>query len=313
LAGEEACVSGSLSVSESRRSAPQAELGSRFAEVWQTLTYDPYRELPQRRLRWRDLTTSFASRLLEDGERTLNDERDLRPAFEKLVHPVGIALRGVWTITEPTSYTGYFKQGSTGLIIARASDAVGEYRPGKLRFMGLAGKLWPTLDEQRAGRTANFFTLENLGGSHTPYFAHAKFENDLLPFRPRPGMIAKGPIGAVAGTAFALAERTLDLTKPAIRQLYPIAELGHTGPARGPKFLRLVGEATNPRYEASDLRVELAHAVRPHGLRFRIEVADEPSRIVPRRWQPIGSIVFSEAVASFSADHRLHFQHPKYR
>jgi hypothetical protein len=287
--------------------------GSRFAEVWAAVTRDPYGELPQRRLRWRDLAGSFASRLLRDGERTLRDEADLLPEFDKLVHPVGIALRGVWHVTEDTPYTGYFRKDSMALMIARASDAVGETRRGKLRFMGLAGKLWPTLDEQRLARTANFFTLENLGGSHSKWFAHAAYTNDLLQFMPRPGMVAKGPLGVAAAGAFALAERTLDLSQPAIRQLYPIAELGNTGPAHAPRFLRLVGDAANRRYRSPDLRIELANAIQPHGLRFRIEIADESSRLVPHAWRAIGSVVFTEAVASHGADHRLHFTHPKFR
>jgi hypothetical protein len=287
--------------------------GSRFAEVWDVIARDPYGALPQRRLRWRDLTGAFARGLLRDGERTLRDEADLLPRFDKLVHPVGIAMRGVWHVTEPSSYSGHFRAGSKGLIVARASDAVGEYRPGKLRFMGLAGKLWPTLDEQQRAKTANFFLLENLAGSHTPHFAHAALENDLLPFRPHPGAASKGPLGAVAGTAFAMADRTFDLTQPAIRQVYPIAELGGGGPARAPKFMRFVGDATNPRCDASDLRIEIAKAIAASGLRFRIEVADESSRLLPRHWQPLGSVLFTEAVASEGADHRLHFTHPKYR
>jgi hypothetical protein len=289
--------------------------GSRFAEVWGAVTSDPYVRLPQRRLGWRDLKTLLPTRLLHDGERTLQDRRDLLPEFDKLVHPLGIALRGVWHVTEPTPYAGYFRQGSMGLLIARASDALGEYRPGKLRFLGLAGKLFPTLDEKHPQpvRTANFFLLENLAGSHTRYFAQAKLSNDLLPFVPHAGVVGEGPLGIAAAAAFALAERTLNLTQPAIRQLYPIAELGGEVGGRAPKFMRLVGDAANSPFDSPDLRVEIAHAIYPSGLRFRIEVADEPSRLVPKRWQAIGSVLFTQAVASRSADHRLHFTHPKYR
>lgn len=306
-------MSGSLSISEPAPPVERGEQSARFADVWQALCRDPYPELPERRLRLRELAGDFAARLLRDGERTLHDERDLLPPFDKLVHPTGIALRGVWHVTEPTPYTGYFRQDSMALIIARASDALGEQRPGKLRFLGLAGKLWPTLDEQRIARTANFFLMENLGGSHTRNFAYAAFENDLLQFWPHPGMLGKGPFGALAAAAFARAERTLDLSKPAIRQLYPIAELANTGAVRAPRFMRLVGDAANARCDASDLRVELSQAITPGGLRFRIEVADEPSRLLPRRWRAIGSVLFSEAVASHAADHRLHFRHPPYR
>jgi hypothetical protein len=310
---DEAVSTSGVSVARSRVSE---YLGSRFADVWRTVEAEPYRELPQKRLGWRDVLRFLPKSLLHDAERTLRDESDLLPTFDKLVHPVGIALRGVWHITEPTSFTGYFAQGSRALIIARASDALGEHRPGRLRFMGLAGKLYPTLDPEHREplRTANFFTLENLAGSHSPHFAHSKFVNDLMPPVPHLGALMAGPLGVVAGAAFARADRTFDFTQPAIRQLYPIAELSLTrGKPHAPTFLRLVGDAANPRFDSADLREELANAIHPAGLRFRIEVASEPSRFTPRRYHPIGSILFTEAVASAAVDHRLHFTHPRFR
>lgn len=291
--------------------------GSRFEDVWRALSADPYRELPQRRVRFRDLPTWLSGRLLHDAERTLRESADLLPPFEKLVHPVGIALRGIWRIHEPTPYGGYFSQGSQGLIIARASDATGEHRPGKLRFMGMAGKIYPTLaaDHREPLRTANFFTLENLAGSHTRFFAHASFVTDLLGARPHADALGKAPLGAAAAALFARADRTLNVLRPSVRQLYPIAELGGVPRAssRAPTAMRLLGESSNPYVESADLREELARAIEPDGLRFRIEVASEPSRFVPKRWQTIGEISFTEAVASYDVDHRLHFAHPPYR
>src|SRR5690349_4475294 len=112
--------------------------GSRFMDVWRTLTADAYQQLPTDRIGWRDLHGWLKrAALLRAAKRTLDTRADLLPPFRKLVHPYGIALRGTWRITRETPYTGYFAGGSEALIIARASDAIGEYRPGKLRFLGL--------------------------------------------------------------------------------------------------------------------------------------------------------------------------------
>ena len=35
--------------------------------------------------------------------------------------PNGVCLTGDWMITEPTEYTGYFRQDSRGLVIGRYS------------------------------------------------------------------------------------------------------------------------------------------------------------------------------------------------
>jgi hypothetical protein len=237
------------------------------------------------------------------------------PPFRKLVHPYGIALRGSWRITRETPFTGYFATGREALIIARASDALGEHRAGKLRFLGLAGKLYPTTNphHKQLLRTANFFTLENLGGSHTPRFVEANLCNDLLGLVPHLRAGVDAPLGAVLGSAFAYAERTLDVTRMMIRQLYPIAELGEVSPERalGPRFLKLVGTPSSNSPTSADLREELDMRHHPYDIRFEIHVAEGP-RIAPKAWQRIGEIHFTDSVASPAADTRLHFAHARY-
>lgn len=296
---------------------PGVYVGSRFADVWRATRADPYDALPERRLRTSSALTLLRENVYAASRRTLETREDLLPEFDKLVHPVGICLRGRWHITERTPYTGLFATGSEGLLIARASDALGESRAGKLRFMGLAGKLYPTRDpeHEKPLPTANFFVLENLGGSHTRHFVDATFSSDLIPMRLHAGLIAKAAVGAVAAAAFALADRALAPTQPTIRQLYPIAELGEperTG-CRGPVVLRLVGAASNRRIDTPDLREELKMEHHPDGLRFAIEAADRRSYLYPSGFRRIGEVHFSESVASYSGDHRLHFAHPRYR
>lgn len=296
---------------------PAPYVGSRFADVWRVVSADPYDALPDKRLRNTQLPRLLHKGLLAAARRTLQTRADLLPPFEKLVHPTGICLRGEWRITEPTPYTGLFATGSAALLIARASDALGEHRPGKLRYLGLAGKLYPTLDPEHAAPlpTGNFLAVENLGGSHTSHFVEATFSTDVLPLYPHPGVTAKAPLLALAGAAFAIADRIRSPLQPAIRQLYPLAELDveDRRQARAPVVMRLVGSPRNRHVESADLREELCMRHHPHGIRFAIEVADRRSYLVQRGFQPIGEIVFSEAVASYSGDHRLHFAHAPYR
>lgn len=295
---------------------PHPYAGSHFAVVWNAVAADPYPVLPKERVSWRSIPSFVRdAALLRAAQRTLDSRADLLPGFRKLVHPYGICLKGSWEISEATSYTGYFATGKKGLLIARASDAMNETRPGKLRFLGLAGKLYPTLDPDHKEplETANFFVMENLGGSHRERFSEATMGNDLLPLRPHPGTLGYAPLVNVVGPAFVLAGRALAPTQAMIRQLYPIAELGEASPAQayGPRFMRLVGMQQGHAPATSDLREELDMQFYPRGLRFDIQVADG-HRLLPKAWRTIGVVRFSESVASLSGDTRLHFAHPRY-
>lgn len=259
---------------------------------------------------------NFASlrRIYRSARRTLHTSDDLLPPFDKLVHPVGICLRGTWRITEHTRYTGYFRQGSEGLLIARASDNMGENRPGRLRFMGLAGKLYPTSDPHHVEPlcTANFVMNENLVGTHTPHFVDARLATDLLPLGIR--LDGKVAMGALSAALFAVADRATHLTQGMMRQLYPIAMLGERAPeqAVAPVVMRFVGAASNRRVDTPELREELSMAHHPEGIRYAIEVADGRAYLKPQRFERIGEVHFTESVASWSGDHRLHFQHPPF-
>ncbi len=298
-------------------SSGAAPAGSRFADVWRVIAADAYDALPDRRLRLTNISERFVQQLYGSARRTLERRDDLLAPFDKLVHPTGICLRGTWRITEATPYTGLFKTGAEALIIARASDALGEHRPGRLRLLGLAGKLYPTRDPGHTEPlpTANFVILENLGGTHTRHFVDATLTSDLLPLQPHLETLGKLPMGTLAGAAFALADRAWDLTRPLIRQLYPIAELGEAEPerARAPVVMRLVGSARNRRVETADLREELAMRYHPEGIRFELQVADHRSYLFRHGFRPIGELHFTDSVASYSGDHRLHFPHAPYR
>lgn len=94
--------------------------------------------------------------------------------------------------------------------------------------------------------------------------------------------------------------------------------------------MRLLVAVDQPRIEgeALDFRDEIMAQIYDRGdpapkrkLSFRIEVTDESeSHGLPvrqrwrfRNWRQIGSITFDRAVASYSGDHVLHFNHPTWR
>lgn len=296
--------------------APYA--GSRFKDVWDAVCSDPYERLPEHVvtlrevLHWRTLWDIYLA-----SRRTLNDPHDLLPAFDKPVHPVGICLRGTWEVTEPNPYTGYFRAGSKGLLIARASDNMGEHRAGRLRFLALAGKLYPTTDPEHATRlpTANFVMNESLAGTHTRHYLDATLATDLLPKTSPLDLDHKLIGGTLVAVVFALADRAKHLTQGLFRQLYPVAELGEADLSKvhAPAVMRLVSDPDNRRIDTSELREELQMENHPDGIRYAIEVADHRALRVPQNYLRIGTVHFTQSVASYSGDHRLHFHHPRFR
>jgi len=90
--------------------------------------------------------------------------------LEKLLHPNGVCLSGTWEITEPSNYTGYFAQGKQGLIIGRASTTLTNTKEGRNRGFGFAGKLYPTMDPSETAKTANFFLIDVLFGTHAKHY-----------------------------------------------------------------------------------------------------------------------------------------------
>jgi hypothetical protein len=291
--------------------------GSSFETVWGQVASDPYASLPHDKVTFASFFGFLEDKLLAASRRTLNDRSDLLPRFQKLVHPNGTCLAGTWNITEETPYTGYFKKGSRGLFIGRASAALSETDRGEYRAFGFAGKIFPTTDPTEVVPTANFFTIEDLGGTLTPHFLDAANTNDILKISITPTAFMSTPIAAAVVKAFSRADETLDLTQPFVRQLYPIAELGEADPSKSvsPRWLEIIGDDSTPRNDAVDLRDELAMGNYPNGIKLLIRTADVGARLAPleRQWSTIGYIELTQGATSDSCDHRLHFSHPKFR
>jgi hypothetical protein len=191
----------------------------------------------------------------------------------------------------------------------------------------MVGKLFPTSEDAAAGasQAANFITQQDLGGDYTDTINDAELRNapDTTVWRRGLGT----PILLLTGLVFGLVDR-----KPAIRQLYPVAELGKPAgqPTSAPEFMRLRVSAQQPRIAGKDLdfRDEILAQIYDAGdpvprrtLAFDIDVTDEGEahglpirqRMTFRNWRRIGSLVFDSAVASYNGDFVIHFPHPTWR
>jgi hypothetical protein len=284
---------------------PPPYVGTRFADVWSEVTSTPYAALPHTSVTLSSFYGFGVNYLKAAAIRTINDHDDLLPHFNKLVHANGVCLTGTWNITEASPYTGYFAQGTTGLLIARASVALSDTTRGNYRGFGFAGKLYPT-EDTNAGplQTANFFLVDDLVGTMTDHYTDAAMTNSpALTIHPSEALYLS-TVGAAATQAFKAAD-----INPMVRQVYPIAELGLADPTtlKSPTYMKIQG-APGPRSDAADFRDELAIGNYGGHLVFDISVSEDKTN-----WQQIGFIDFTESMASDSCDHRLHFSHPKYR
>jgi hypothetical protein len=309
-----AVLAGSMAVSTA--GAADAYQGSRFADVWSQVESDPYQTLPQDKVVITRFFSGLTDLVLRNSRRTFSDSSDVLPRFNKLLHPNGVCLKGTWNITAESPYTGAFSAGTHALIIARASTALSNTKTGQNRAFGLAGKLYPTANEQHAQplKTANFFTIEDLGGNRKEHFLDAVNSNDIIRVSPSLTAFLKGAEGLVVARDFVVADGS-NLQTALIRELYPLGEMGLAAGATAntPIWMKITGAADMPRIKAADFRDELNIANYPNGLRFDISVANKGTRFGSKEWQTIGFIEFTDSAVSDSCDHRLHFGHPKSR
>jgi len=320
--------------------------GSHFAEVRKAVFANPYQRVwgaagePPMPMYTHPLSTvlrgllPFARRYLfrQAAERVIDSNADLRwgsdgKGYRRLLHRNGICLFGVWEITEATAYSGYFRQGSRALLMARYSVCCDETRRGQTRSLSMVGKLFPTTDPNHATplETANFVTQQDIGGDRTDYINDAELLNAPNTTATRRG---HGVLFiSIQAISFFLVDR-----QPTQRPIYPIAELGKPKdePTRAPRFMRLLVAPEQPRIPgaALDFRDEIMAQIYDKGdplpkrtLTFNIEVTDDGASRGPdflkRRtfsnWRRIGKITFNEAAASYNGDYVAHFNHPTWR
>ena len=284
--------------------------GSTFQEVRDQVFSDPYSVLPQQKVTMRSFFRGLTNVLAKAALRTLDDPSDIIPYFQKLVHPNGVALSGTWNITEKTPYTGYFSQGSKGLIMVRCSVALSQTTRGHYRGFGFAGKLFPTTDPSKRVKTADFFAIDVFAGTKAPHFTDVELTNDTPT-----GFNISTLFNLASGLVAVLTFRRADGNNN-FRQLYPIAELGLPEGAASvsPRWIMVKAWAGSGKSEESDFRNELkVENYVNRTLRFEIWVADSKLPTGERDVKKIGYIDLTESVASASCDHRLAYHHPRMR
>jgi hypothetical protein len=311
--------------------------GSRFGEVWRTIStptddnevYPPGSALPSRKITRETLLRGPVS-IFQAAKATLADTSDLWSGRQiKLIRPNGICLAGAWNIVAETGYTGLLAQGARASIIARASVTSDETEAGEYRSFGVAGKVFPTVDDAELVKTANFFAIDTNVGSKRRHVLDVELTN--LPSSSALG-VAKRALRTLNPSLIGVlstvqkAQQAAD-THPETRQLYPLAQAGMEDPSKAvvPSYIKIRGSADVTRLEKADFREELRTELYPnfdrrgdngplHRLRFEILLGTEGgTREKPRPvWgsTPVGYIDFINSVVSDYCDERLHFSHP---
>jgi hypothetical protein len=286
--------------------------GSTFREVREQLLSDPYNTLPIYTITLKSFFGLFRNKLFEACQRTLNDKSDLIPKsrkYQKLVHPLGIALMGNWLVTEENDYTGYFKNGSKALVVVRCSVFFCKTQQGSPRGFAFAVKLFPTINPDKRVKTADLFTIDVLAGTYSRYYTDVELTNDP-PLGFNRDMLRLFWIVLVTLATFFRAN-----INPAFRPLRPVAEIGLRRGEKAivPQWIMIKADPGCGKVDRKDLRDELRVENYKNGrLIFNISVA--PKQLLPsgqRNWKRIGRIELMESVTSYSCDHCLVFHHPR--
>ena len=277
--------------------------------VWSEVSSDPYETLPQETVSYSKLFDGARDLIFENAQRTLVEHADIIAPFDKLAHPNGVCMMGIWEIDTTNIYGGYFKSGSKALMIARASSAMSNTKRGENRAFGMAGKIFPTLEETEllTQPSANFFVIDDLGGTNAEYFTDVELTNEPeVSFTS--SVFSAFAYGLKVASAFSDADEN-----SGIRQLYEISNLGEQNSAAiiTPKWMKIVAQEGQDELGVEDFRDEFILEDN-RTLLFNIFVSSVELN-GQKQWQEIGTITFDTAVASYSCDHRLHFHHPKWR
>jgi len=279
-----------------------------FQDIWNAVISDPLKTLPQNSVTFGKLFTFSKNIILADAKRTLVERRDIIEHFDKLAHPNGVCLKGIWEITQENPYSGYFKKESKALIIARASSALSKTKSGEIRAFGLAGKIFPTINKEEINKehTANFFVIDDLGGTDAKHYTDVTMTNE--PEVSISSEVVKNLLYALkVAKAFASADKN-----SGIRQVYEISELDETNKSNiiTPKWIQILAQK-GQTIEAEDFRDEF-DLNNNKKIIFDISVASK-ERNEKKDWKKIGTITFDESMVSTTCDHRLHFHHPVWR
>lgn len=318
--------------------------GSRYAEVRDALLRNPYRGglfgqetgvLPMFRSSisnvWRGLF--FGENLFRQASaRVLDSKADLRwgedgKGYRRIIAPNGICVLGSWEITEDTPYTGYYRKGAKGLAIGRFSSDGNETLRGQRRSISLGLKIYPTMDPDHTEPEipASLIVQEDLGGMRTDYLNDAELVNN-----PNVTVYRRGIYMLIMLRANMIFGR-LDKV-PESRQAFEPAELGeqagtqtispeHVKIMMAPGLGRVDGKRLDFRDEIYQLLFRPGEDTPSGTIEFDISTSDHGrksgipglSKVTVKDWRKIGTLRFTEAVASYNGDHVIHFHHPSWR
>jgi hypothetical protein len=281
-----------------------------FNEVWRQINSDKQNKLSQDIVSYKKLFKGDIDVISQDAKRTLTTTNDILPYFNKLAHPNGICFKGTWNIDTKNIYSGHFEENTKSLIIVRASSAMSNTKSGQTRALGFAGKLFPSTNPTEVSKnpSANFFLIDDLGGTNTKYYKDITLLNEP-PLSLTYSMIKNIRYSLKIANTFNNVDQN-----PTIRQLYEVSKLNESNfkDTITPKWMKLEIENKNNIKISKDIdfREELA-LKKMEKLVFNIYVANKNTK-TSKNWTRIGNIILDESTISTSCDHRLHFHHPKF-
>ena len=296
-----------LAVTTNLWAADSEYQGSTFNDVWSEVTSDEY-DLPQIKVNYWSLFEKFQSKIKKNATRTINERMDIMEPTVKLAHPNGICLSGVWKMTEESPYTGYFKQGQSGLFIGRASTAMNGTKRGEYRGMALAGKVFPTMNPDQTSKPGHFFLVDDLGGTKADNWTSVEMTNE-------PKVSQTWAVLSKIAYAIKLAVTFGQVdSNPNIRQTYEISELGESNPeaAVTPQWM-MVKAAPNQNADEEDFRDELRMENHNGLLLLEVHAGSTKDADGNVKFQRVGTIEVTESIVSATCDSRLHFAHPKWK
>jgi len=284
--------------------------------AWDYLQTSPYEydNLPRLKVSFRDFFSRDGENLLlKDSKRTVKSDHHFIPPQRKLIFPMGVCLKGDWVINNHSDdYTGYFRSGSRGIVIARAATSLTRIMYNQYRTLALSGKIFPTMNknEESSLPAANFLLMNDNAGLKNEYFTEANLTN-AAPTTITPASLSLALIAYEVGKAFNLTDERRDM-----RQLYQIAELNSSGAISSPHWMVLKGKKSfrelSHKLNESDYRKEIMEIInKEKKLEFNIYVSKALKNERPI-YKVIGHVIFDDYVASAECDQSLHFQHPPY-
>jgi len=304
-----ACNSEGEKQAQTQEESTYKPVEHQFQAVWNEVVSDSLTTLPQDTVSYSKLFDGVIDLISKNAERTLHNQEDIIEPFNKLAHPNGVCLSGIWKIDTQNPYSGQFKNGSESLVIARASTAMSETKRGETRAFGMAVKLFGTTDKEEilSNSTANFFVIDDLGGTDAQYYTDVALTNE-------PAVSITGSVVSYILYAAKVASAFRDADENSgIRQLYELSYLGESNSSTiiTPKWIKIEAEQNQTTFGVADFRDEFKLS-NGENLVFNISVANEEIKSI-KQWQKIGTITFDNSVISTTCDHRLHFHHPLWR